>query len=156
MLFVQVLHRLGTVSLFGVVFKSMLPLFALMTGNDGDLTLATVSQPVRQWSLNEESGERETTNATDAATTRSFLADRAGATFEAQIYADDATEEQAVGGAALAVELIAKQGTTDKKWAFSGIVLTSRKECNIAGGDAVLLSVTGRVTGAITKTQFTV
>ncbi len=154
MLFIQVLQRLGMVPLFGVVFKSMLPMFVLMTGNDGQMTIATVEQPVRQWSLNEEAGERETTNASDAANTRSFLADRGGATFEAQIYADNLLVETAVGGSAVAIDLIARQGTTDKSWAFNGILLTSRVECNIAGGDAVLLSITGRVTGAITKTQF--
>jgi len=126
---------------------------ALMTGNDGDVTIATVSQAVRQWSLNEEVGERETTNGTDAANTRSFLPDRGGATFAAQIYSDDATVETAVGNEA-AWELISKQGTADKKYAFQGLLLTSAVECNIASGDAVLLNVTGRVTGAITKTQF--
>lgn len=129
---------------------------ALMTGNDGDVTIATTSQPVRTWTLTEEAAEKETTNATDASTTRSFLADRAGGSWTAEIYADDATAETTVGGAAVAIELISKQGTADKKWAFSSVILSTEIICNIAGGDAVLIRIGGRVSGAITPTQYSV
>ena len=126
---------------------------ALMTGNDGEVTIATTAQPVRTWTLSEEAAEKETTNATDASTVRSYLADRAGATWTAEIYADDATAETTVGGAAVAIELIAKQGSTDKKWAFSSVILSTEIITSIAGGDAVLIRIGGRVTGAITPTQ---
>ena len=154
--YIKILCKLSQLPLFGVLFKFLLPLMANMTANDGQMTIASVEQPVRTWTLNEEADEIETTNATDASTQRSFLPGRKGGTFSAEIYADDATAETAVGGeAGVAIELIAKQGTADKKWAFNGIILSSQKVANIPGGDAVLISLSGRVNGAITPTQYT-
>lgn len=127
---------------------------ALMTGNDADLTFGGTSLPCRTFTLSKEASEKETTNSTDSATTKSFLADRAGASFTAEVYADDATAEATVGGSAIAAEFIAKQGTADKKWAASVVVLGAEIVANISGGDAVLIRYSGRVTGAITPTQY--
>jgi hypothetical protein len=127
---------------------------ALMSGNDGDLTFASTSLPCRTWTLSKEAGEIETTNSTDAATTRSFLAGRQGASFSAEVYADDATAEATVGETAIAAEFIAKQGTADKKWAASIMLTSAEIVCNIPEGDAVLIRYGGRITGAITPTQY--
>ncbi len=155
MRYIEILQQLSGLPLFGSMFNAMLPLMVLMTGNDGQMTIATVEQPVRTWTLNEEADEIETTNATDASTQRSFLPGRAGGTFSAEIYADDATAETAVGGeSGLAIVLVARQGSTDKSWAFNGIILSTQIVCNIPGGDAVLISLNGRVNGAITPTQY--
>ncbi len=130
---------------------------AVITANDGQMTIATVEQPVTTWTLTEEADEIETTNATDAATVRSFKPGRAGATFSAQIYSEEAVAEPVVGGeAGLAIELISKQGTADKKYAFNGIILSAEVVANIPAGDAVQIAVSGRVNGAITKTQYSV
>ena len=156
MFYIELLQMASRWPLFGFIFQAMLPLFAtLMTANDGQMTIATVEQPVITWTLTEEAEEIETTNATDAATERSFLPGRKGATFSAEIFAETAVAEPVVAGeAGLAIELIAKQGTADKKWAFTAIILSTEIVGNIPGGDAVKIAVTGRVTGAITKTQF--
>ena len=127
---------------------------ALMTGNDGKMSIGGTAQPVRTWTLSEEASEKETTNATEAATQRSYLADRAGATWTAEIYADDAIAETTVGGAAVALILVARDGGTDKDWQFNSVILSTEIICSIAGGDAVLIRIGGRVTGAITATQF--
>ncbi len=64
------------------------------------------------------------------------------------------TADQVAGGAAIAVELIAKQGTGDKKWAFSGVITSVQIVTNIPAGDAVLSTISGRITGVVTPTQY--
>jgi len=126
----------------------------LMNGNDGDVTLATVSQKVRSWTMSLEADEIETTNGTDASDAQSFLAGRVGGTWSAEIYSIDTTADQVAGGAAIAIELISKQGTTDKKWAFSSIINSVQIVTNIPAGDAVLVTISGRITGVVTPTQY--
>ncbi len=141
--------------LFRSIFGALLPLEILMTANDGQVSIAAVEQPARTWTLNEESDEIDTTNATDAPTVSSFLPGRIKANFTAEIYADNLLAETIVGGeAGVAVILTARQGTTDKSWSFTAIILSSQIVANIPGGDAVLISIAGRVSGAITRIQF--
>ena len=129
----------------------------IVSGNDAQMTIAAVEQPVIDWEFTEESSEIDTTNATDAATEQSWLPGRAGATFSANIFVETAVAEPVVGGeAGLAIELIAKQGTTDKKWAFNGIILSVGVGVDVPGTDAAKIALSGRVNGAITRTQFTV
>lgn len=156
----ETLHALFNLPFVGALFKSMLgsllPLNILMSANDGQVSLAAVEQPARTWTLNIEADEIDTTNATDAATESSFLPGREKANFTAEIYADNLLVETVVGvEAGVAVILVAKQGTTDKSWAFTAIILSSQIVANIPGGDAVLISIAGRVTGAITRLQHT-
>jgi len=126
----------------------------LMNGNDGDVTIATTSQKVRSWTMNLEADEIETTNGTDASDAQSFLAGRKGGTWSAEIYSIDTTADQTAGGAAVAIELISKQGTTDKKWAFSSVINSVQIVTNIPAGDAVLQTISGRITGVVTPTQY--
>jgi len=154
MALINTLRKLSKLPLFGPMFKGMLPLFVLMNGNDGDVTIATTSQPVRSWTLNLEADEIETTNGTDASNAQSFLAGRIGGTWSAEIYSDDTTADRVVGGAAVAIELIAKQGSTDKQWAFSSVINSVQIVTNIPAGDAVLATISGRITGAVTPSQY--
>lgn len=128
----------------------------IMTANDGQVTIATVDQPAKTWTLNTEADEIDTTNASDASNESSFLPGRIKSNFTAEIYADNLLVETIVGAeAGLAIILVAKQGTTDKSWSFTAIILSSQIVANIPGGDAVLISIAGRITGAITRVQFT-
>ncbi len=127
----------------------------LMNGNNGDVTIATVSQKVRSWTMNLEASEIETTNGTDASDAQSFLAGRKGGTWSAEIYSIDTTADQVVGGAAIAIELISKTGgSTDKKWAFNSVLTGVQVVTNIPAGDAVLQSISGRIDGVVTPTQY--
>lgn len=160
MCYFECLKKLIDIPFFGYLFKSMfgslLPMNILMTANDGQVTIATVDQPARTWTLNTEADEIDTTNASDAANQSSFLPGRIKSSFTAEIYADDLLAETIVGAeAGLAIILVAKQGTTDKSWAFTAVILSSQIVANIPGGDAVLISISGRITGAITQLQFT-
>ena len=128
---------------------------ALMNGNDGDITLGGTSQKVRNWTMNLEADEIDTTNGTDASDTQSFLAGRKGGTFTAEIYSIDTTADQTPGGAAVAVVLVAKQGgSTKKQWAFSSVLTSVQTVTNIPAGDAVLSTISGRIDGAVTPTQY--
>lgn len=130
---------------------------ALMTGNDGDVTFGGTSLPSRAWTLNEEATEKEVTNSNTASANREFLGDRAGATWTCEAYVDNATATTGVstGATTTPIELLADDtGTTDKKWAFAGLILGKEILTNVAGGDAVLVRYSGRVSGAITETQF--
>ena len=128
----------------------------LMNGNDGDITLGGTSQKVRSWTMNLEADEIETTNGTDASDAQSFLAGRVGGTFSWEAHSTDTVADQVAGGAAVAVVLVAKQGgTTDKKWAFNGVLNSIQIVTNIPAGDAVLVTGSGRITGAVTPTQYT-
>ncbi len=154
-MYFETIDFLSRLPLFSAMFKSfyVMVFTAPMNGNDGQLTIATVEQAVRTWSLNQEADEIDTTNATDASTERSWTGGRNGATWTAEVYADYGAAETLPPTSA-AIELIAKQGSTDKKWAFTGIILTANVVCNIPGGDAVLISYSGRADGAVTPSQY--
>lgn len=138
-----------------IAYVSPKVLYVLLTGNDGDVTIATVSLFARNWRLNETAAEKETTNSSTASGARDFLADRAGAEFSCEAYIDSVVATITVGGAAVAIELIAIEGTTDKAWTFNAVILQKEIICGIAGGDALLMNLSGRVSGAITETQLT-
>ena len=127
----------------------------LMNGNDGDATIGGTSQKVRNWTMNLEADEIETTNGTDASDAQSFLAGRKGGTVTAEIYSIDTTADQTAGGAAVAMVLVAKQGgSTKKQWAFSAVLTSVQIVTNIPAGDAVLSTISGRIDGAVTPTQY--
>ena len=128
---------------------------ALMNGNDGDVTIGGTSQKVRNWTMNLEADEIETTNGTDGSDAQSFLAGRKGGTFTAEIYSIDTTADQTAGGAAVAIVLVSKQGgSTKKQWAFSAVLTSVQIVTNVPAGDAVLSTISGRIDGAVTPTQF--
>ena len=126
----------------------------LMNGNDGEVRLATVIQKVRNWTMNLEADEIETTNGTDGSDAQSFLAGRKGGTFTAEIYSIDTVADQVAGGAAIAVVLVARQGATDKDWSFNAVITSVQTVTNIPAGDAVLSTISGRIDGPVTAVQY--
>lgn len=128
---------------------------ALMTGNDGMVEVGGTELASRRWTLRTEHGEKNTTNSTTASDESEYLADRKQRTFEFEVYLADDTTEITTGGSAQAIILTSKTGTTDKAWSFNGVLLTEEIVNEIAGGEAVLARYSGRVSGAVTKTQFT-
>jgi len=153
-MFFNILRKLSKLALFGPMFQGMLPLSLLMNGNDGDVTIGGTSQAVKSWTLNLEADEIETTNGTDASDAQSFLAGRVGGTFSWEAYSNDNVADQ-VAGTSAAFILVAKQGTsTDKSWIFTGIINSVQVVTNIPAGDAVLVTGSGRISGAVTVAQF--
>lgn len=126
---------------------------AFMTGNDGSCNFNSVEIPIRQWEFTEEATEKEVTNSTTAANAREYLADRAGASGSFEAYVVDTTATITIGTEAT-LFLVSKQGTADKHWTGTAVILSKNVITQVAGGDAVLVRYGFRFSGAISEQNY--